>query len=546
VSDSKLIRFAIAAAFFAAAIFFFAQNSVAQSNITLRVMTFNIHHAEGLDGQIDTQRIADLILQQSVDLVGLQEVDRGTARVSGRDLIAELAQKTGMTFVFSNNLSFQGGQYGNAILGKFPIRFKEHRLLPKVGSNEQRGWLKAVVDAHGKDVSFWVTHLASVADDTERLICATNFNNWLTGETNPVIFCGDFNTTPTSDVYALMTQKWKDTWLQAGQGNGYTIPVPIPTRRIDFIWTPPGSTLGAKSASVPFSQASDHFPVVTEITLTNFAARNFYFPFNEGSGSTIADSRNNLVGTLGANAPTWSSDSATRQSGDHSLYFDGTKRISVPDPNERIGTNGTNGNYTLQAWVKLPLNFSPAARMVLFQYERTPGFSFSINTNRTLHTTTFNVSDVPSTAALPNDGQWHHVAVVHTDGVDLKFFIDAALAASVNYTNGVGFRNSSTVTIGAAAGGANPFTGFLDRIRFDNRALTSAQLDFPSAISLGVRKAENAIVLFWPSAKTDYVLQTSSNLSSLAWSNVAFTVEGNENQTVVSPAGSTRFFRLKQ
>jgi endonuclease/exonuclease/phosphatase family metal-dependent hydrolase len=54
-------------------------------------MTFNIYHGEGLDGQIDKQRFADLILQENADLVGLQEVDRGTTRVSGRDFIAELA-----------------------------------------------------------------------------------------------------------------------------------------------------------------------------------------------------------------------------------------------------------------------------------------------------------------------------------------------------------------------------------------------------------------------------------------------------------------------
>src|SRR5690606_37525202 len=143
---------------FAAAIFFFAPVGRAASNVTFRVMTYNIHHAEGLDGKIDTQRIADLILQENVDLVGLQEVDRNTTRVNGRDLIAELAQQTGMYFVFSNNMSYQGGQYGNAILTRFPIKSRDHRLLSKTGSNEQRGWLNAVVDVHGRSLSFWTSH----------------------------------------------------------------------------------------------------------------------------------------------------------------------------------------------------------------------------------------------------------------------------------------------------------------------------------------------------------------------------------------------------
>ncbi|MEO5802038.1 MAG: endonuclease/exonuclease/phosphatase family protein [Verrucomicrobiota bacterium] len=508
-------------------------------------MSYNIHHAEGLDGQIDTQRIADLILQENADIVGLQEVDRGTTRVSGRDLIAELAQQTGMSFVFSNNLFFQGGQYGNAILTKFPIKFRDHRLLPKIGSNEQRGWLKVVVDVNGKDLTFWTTHLAP-ADEVERLMCVTNFNNWLTNETLPVIFCGDFNAAPNSNTYNSMGQKWKDIWTEVGLGNGYTIPVPIPNRRIDFIWTGKGAPLQSVSASVPFSLASDHFPIVAEVTWTNFAAGNFYFPLNESSGSNIIDSINGLIGTLGANSPARSNDTPTGQAGDRSLSFDGTRRATAPDPNQKIGTNGVNGNYTLQAWVKLPLNFVPPARMILFQYERTPGFSFSIATNRTLHTTTFNVSDIPSTAALPNDGQWHHVAVVHTAGVDMKFFIDATLAATVSYTNGVGFRTSSTVTIGSSTVGANPFTGVLDRISFDNQALGAAQLDFPATISLGVRKTETGVILFWPASKTGYTLQTSENLSSPNWSNVASAVEGNENQAVLLTSNAAQFFRLKK
>lgn len=129
--------------------------------------------------------------------------------------------------------------------------------------------------------------------------------------------------------------------------------------------------------------------------------------------------------------------------------------------------------------------------MVLFQYERTPGFSFSITTNRALQTTTFTVSEIPSTATLPNDGQWHHIAVVHTDGVDSKFFIDGALASTISYTGGIGARTNSRITLGASYFGANQFTGFLDRISFHNQALSAAQLDFPAALSLGARTAGN-------------------------------------------------------
>jgi hypothetical protein len=127
--------------------------------------------------------------------------------------------------------------------------------------------------------------------------------------------------------------------------------------------------------------------------------------------------------------------------------------------------------------VKLPLNYAPSERAIIFQYTRDPGFSFSINTNRTLHTTTFKIKDISSTAAVPNDAAWHHVAVVHNAGANMQFYVDGALAATVAYTNGAGYRTSSEITIGAADEGANWFTGNIDRIRFDNRVLTATELD---------------------------------------------------------------------
>ena len=41
---------------------------------SLRVMSYNIHHGEGTDGEFDLQRIADVINARRPDLVALQEV----------------------------------------------------------------------------------------------------------------------------------------------------------------------------------------------------------------------------------------------------------------------------------------------------------------------------------------------------------------------------------------------------------------------------------------------------------------------------------------
>ncbi|MGZ5544081.1 MAG: endonuclease/exonuclease/phosphatase family protein, partial [Limisphaerales bacterium] len=107
-----------------------------------RVMTYNIHHGEGLDHKVDLPRIAALIKREKADIVALQEVDKGVTRTDRRDLTAELAKLTGMTGVFSNNHYFQGGEYGNAILSRFPVLTLTNLHYQMLRKDEQRGVLQ--------------------------------------------------------------------------------------------------------------------------------------------------------------------------------------------------------------------------------------------------------------------------------------------------------------------------------------------------------------------------------------------------------------------
>lgn len=231
-------------------------------------MTYNIHHAEGLDHEINPERIADLIKTNYADLVALQEVDRGVARTAKRDLPAEFAKLTGMTCVFSNNFAFQGGEYGTAILSRFPVVKREHLLLKMVGSKEQRGLLCVHVQIGKREVVFMNTHLDYRNSDVERLESIKEIAPIIRAEAGqPVIFCGDFNDAPGSHVYDEMSQLMDDTWKLAGKGAGPTIPSESPNRRIDYIWVSKGGSVVPVRAWVPASMASDHCPVVAEFKL---------------------------------------------------------------------------------------------------------------------------------------------------------------------------------------------------------------------------------------------------------------------------------------
>jgi hypothetical protein len=215
-------------------------------------------------------------------------------------------------------------------------------------------------------------------------------------------------------------------------------------------------------------------------TLISYDFNETSFPVtNTLSPALPADTANDIIPLI-SNRPLWTTG-VTGDSGDTALAFYATNRATVADPTPLIVTNSLNGNYTVETWAKLPLNYAPAARAIMFQYTGIPGFSFSINTDRTLHTTAFGKSDRASAVQVPNDGAWHHLAVVHRDGVAFDFYIDGVLLQTVAHPNGVGVNQTLKVlTIGGTAAGANPFTGTLDRIRFSNEALTAGQFDYPA------------------------------------------------------------------
>src|SRR6266850_8575695 len=126
---------------------------------TLRVMTYNIHVGIGMDKKTDLRRIAEVINHEHPDLVGLQEVDRGVERTQRVDEIAEIAKLTRMEYAFAYNLHYQGGQYGVAILSRFPITAIDHRRYGNTREKERRGMIRVEVTVNGKTINFVTTHL---------------------------------------------------------------------------------------------------------------------------------------------------------------------------------------------------------------------------------------------------------------------------------------------------------------------------------------------------------------------------------------------------
>ena len=245
-----------------------ATKSVTPTAVAFRVMTYNIHHGEGLDGKVDLARIAELIKRERADIVALQEVDKGVARTQQRDLTAELAKLTGMTGVFSNNFHYQGGEYGNAVLTRFPVLATQNTHYQMLRTNEQRGLLELTLNVHGRELCLLDTHLDFRHDDAERLLNLIKIREILSLHAGqPVILCGEFNDTPDSRTHRRLKLFMNDAWEMVGQGDGFTFYDNQPHRRIDYVWLSPASSVKPVKAWVPTSAASDHLPLLVEMEL---------------------------------------------------------------------------------------------------------------------------------------------------------------------------------------------------------------------------------------------------------------------------------------
>ncbi|WP_080902808.1 endonuclease/exonuclease/phosphatase family protein [Parabacteroides sp. Marseille-P3160] len=223
-----------------------------------RIMSYNIHHAEGMDKVIDYQRIADVINRQSPDVVALQEIDSATGRNNGADVLRELSERTLMHRTFGPAIEYDGGRYGVGILSKErPIRSWQ---VPLPGQGEKRTMLMVEFEKF----IFCCTHLSVTGSDRMASLPILKKEAAAAGKT--FIMAGDWNAVPESDFMAGLTTDF--TILTNPKQP--TVPVVNPKNCIDYVGVYTGnkkdipfSVVAAKVIDEPV--ASDHLPLYVDL-----------------------------------------------------------------------------------------------------------------------------------------------------------------------------------------------------------------------------------------------------------------------------------------
>ena len=264
--------------FIFAALFIFS----AQAQNTLKLMSYNIKNANGMDNVCNFQRIANVINNTSPDVVAIQEVDSMTNRSGQKYVLGEIAERTQMHGYFVPAIDYDGGKYGIGLLTKqVPLRLQ---TLPLPGREEAR----TLILAEFADYIYCCTHMSLTEED--RMKSLELVKAFTSSSTKPLFLAGDMNAEPES---GFIKKLQKDFQILSNPKQ-HTFPAPDPKETIDYIATLKQNAKGfavisAKVINEPM--ASDHRPILVELRTAEKADKIFrmkpYLQNPVGNGITV-------------------------------------------------------------------------------------------------------------------------------------------------------------------------------------------------------------------------------------------------------------------
>ena len=230
--------------------------SAAFAQESLKIMSYNVRSAKGMDNVRDCGRVAKVIIEAAPDVVAVQELDSMTRRSGNKYILGEIAQLTGMHPEYFPAIEFDGGKYGIGILSKKkPVKVRGYNLP---GREEQR----ALLVAEFPEYQFSCTHLSLTEED--RMASLEIIGKIAAASGKPFYLAGDLNAEPDSPFIKGLKEKFHIL----NDFAEYTFPADNPDRTIDYIalWKQAAQEYEVVSSGVLDEPvASDHRPVMVSV-----------------------------------------------------------------------------------------------------------------------------------------------------------------------------------------------------------------------------------------------------------------------------------------
>ena len=243
--------------------------------ILLRVMTYNIHGCVGADRDVNPGKIAAIIADLDVDIVALQEVDGGHPTREYRNQAQMIAGVLGMGHIYFPVEQEGLRRFRLAVLSRFPIVGFDQVRLPNVYpllNPRRRGALRTILETPAGRVYLINTHLSLFRLERRLQLTALMTGDDVTAvpANEPLVFCGDLNSGPSSDTYKQVSRLLTDVQTASLSGSAEdTFHAKSPFFRIDHIFVSshftPLKTEVRKTADT--AAASDHLPLVVDMSM---------------------------------------------------------------------------------------------------------------------------------------------------------------------------------------------------------------------------------------------------------------------------------------
>ncbi len=224
----------------------------------VRVMTWNIHGAYGRNPRFDLARVIALIERHSPDVVALQEVDSRRPRASDlAEPFAMLQEALGDHGIGAKSIVTQDGEYGQALISRWPIRNAEVHDI-SYQEREPRRAIRCTIEAPCGALRVIATHLGlSVGERRDQARALIR----LIGDA-PVttVAMGDFN-----DWFWVGSVRKVLAARLPARSRHRTFPSMCPMFRFDRVYCSDASALLSVRTDPQARFLSDHLPVIAEI-----------------------------------------------------------------------------------------------------------------------------------------------------------------------------------------------------------------------------------------------------------------------------------------
>ncbi len=237
----------------------------------LRALTWNVHKCVGgVDRRYDAQRVADVIAHHEPDVVLLQEVAQNSKRYNGEAQVERLSELLGMRHqTFFVNVKTRGvrGDYGNAILSRFPLTQASNTSLKIAGKKERsvlHARIRVRVGRRSRTLHVFNMHLG--LSGMERKIQLRRFLEQRPfkglDERTPILVGGDFN-----DVWGTLGRLLEPKGFRGPTRPLPTFPAFAPVRALDSLYVRGALELVRveRSRLQLARQASDHLPLIADL-----------------------------------------------------------------------------------------------------------------------------------------------------------------------------------------------------------------------------------------------------------------------------------------